>query len=905
MSNSNSLKILVKVGKQSKIRFSHANSMRALSVDDLVFITGKYSDCHIVVIESIASGEEKEVKQFIQSYTSKDSKNSIFFFIPDTEDNITSGIADELEYDIHLSLDSLYQAISKKYRVNVSTFLKDRKAVEEESAPDGMVIFGEAQLDEIADELAKANDSERKAEKERQAEEKREEEELKRQEEELRKQREEQHNKEIERQAEKKRKEQEAKTQSSLQGIGAGKNGGNTDNGASHDEIIRLRQQLSESNDKLIDSERRIEELELNLNEAKHENNKVIRDIKGANARIAELDRLVIVLKDEKHTIENRFNELFDRDIVIEDPISLVEYEKVQAELDEYRLKIKGLEASVEKYKSAMEEDKLTLVEKDSNINKLNDELTKLHNKIDSGEIHKEVIEQHKIEVAKLQEEKRQLFDSIQRANTEHAELTNEINRLQDGLTLEVEYRKGAGEVLSSLFRRTSEVEASLEQKLKDYNELDKKYKTLQSTYKNIQSTVETQASEATNLKSTISELEQKLSSADEYSEREINRLKGEQVAVANQLKLANEQLEQKEAQYRALVSKSGVDNDSAKSMAETNSTLETVNKTLTDKLSVAMKELNSTKFERDELSKKLVALDKKSKSLEAALQNVSLIGTGGAGASGAKAIGTGDNMIPQFRYESMATIIPVIGYGGFGVTTTAMSLASKLAMTSKVLFLDFDLVRPCADAWFTHSPYIKNPKLPPNRSWTALSIFYELGIRALMDNLNSALTLREKTKGGGIYYFAGAYNRIDSSKLATADYSGLLKLLGDNYQYIVVDMGMIGRSEVNDLIIKRFVEVSRKSVLVTIPDGFEIRSIKERLRDIGMDKGEIAVKLAWLLNKCETTVIDDKVKRQIPSAYGLITNEPGFVRNKDKFSKAKITRDKFEYFITKILFER
>lgn len=115
---------VVKVGKRSCVNLINCNLYRAITVDEMEITVSKYSDINVAIIESISAHEQESIKQFIRNYTSI-GNNHVIFYIRDEKDNITSGIADELEYDILMTPEALYNELERLTGVNVSIKLFD------------------------------------------------------------------------------------------------------------------------------------------------------------------------------------------------------------------------------------------------------------------------------------------------------------------------------------------------------------------------------------------------------------------------------------------------------------------------------------------------------------------------------------------------------------------------------------------------------------------------------------------------------------------------------------------------------------------------------------------------------------------------------------------------------------
>jgi Mrp family chromosome partitioning ATPase len=227
------------------------------------------------------------------------------------------------------------------------------------------------------------------------------------------------------------------------------------------------------------------------------------------------------------------------------------------------------------------------------------------------------------------------------------------------------------------------------------------------------------------------------------------------------------------------------------------------------------------------------------------------------------------------------------------------------LCPTSKVLFIDLDLITPKADSWFNKMPMIRGI---PGVSGTGLNdtgmgIFFNKGMSVVSGFLDNIIIKGcEVTKGGCIDYISGCYGKMEQTKIADADFTTLLSMLGAIYDYIIIDLGRIGASEVTDSLIKELSDISYRTIVVTTSDRFDTRNFKNKLLEnkIKIDK------LAWMLNMCESTTIEDKVKQYIgPINYGIMLNDSAMRGGREQFMKNKVNRDKLDLFLDTAVFCR
>jgi len=865
-------KVIVKVGKRSSIKFSNCKLYRAIMPSELKEIHKAHKDCNMLVIESISEDEQTEIRDFAKQFKEESADNSVFFYIPNASDEITSGIADELNYEIYLTLDSLYEAIYKKYGINLSVYIDDKKkynSIEDISGMDTIPSFEQTLISNFDDELKEA-EKEQKAVQQLQQEVKQ----------------------EVVEQTQQSQQQSEA-----VQSVESSK----IVNKAASVEADTHTETSSKTDLEAI------QDLKIKLNDLKYDYKQALDSLREATDYSTKLEETIKVIREEKDDIIDRFKKLMEDNEVIEEPISLSEYNKLNEQIKDHDKLVKELEATVDKLKKSIEDHKVkiteqakTLAEKNKTLTEKNEELIKknalldeqnitieqLNYKIDSGELEQAIIDEY--------EPKLKAFE---------ASLSEATGKLTKEITYRMYITATVKRLISSLVAVTNRVK-SLEVELVSTNEIINDYKVKYDDkvkeYEDSLNDNTAHLSEIKILKNQIETANKRAQLADNYANSENKKLTAKISELETNLKIVKDQLEYKETQYKDLLDKSKDNSLTSKELTESNNTLDMINKTLKEKLGATTKELDSYKKEaertinsyKDRIKKLTEALQSSNPNME------NIAGTAGI-------IGNAISLkVAPIKYTGTAKIIPVFGSGSHGITTTAMSIAGKLSASNKVLYLDFDIVSPSADAWFAKVPICKNlPGIPNNdMRMSALGIFLEIGIEAFEKYAVNIVIQCERTKGGGIDYMSGLYYRADAGKLATANYTELLNFLGNMYQYIIVDMGRLGNSEVNDNVIKAFSDIAYRCITVTTSDKFEARNFSIKLKNNGIDLS----KIAWLVNMCETTNIDEKTRQSIsPCAFGIMLKDMSLSGNREKFTRYKLNKDRLEFFMNTVLFKQ
>lgn len=846
-------KIIVKVGDKSSLQIAKSKVYRAITIKEAEILANKNPDCHIVIIENIDKEEQEATKRFVTSFKEKDTANDVLFFICNN-DEITSGVADELDYNIYLTDREIYKRIYDKYGINISVYMDDRREINaEHGIPDDIASFGEeSDFESIVEDTYADTDI----------------------------------NSNIKEDTQQISDESMDKYNNTLEKDINSEEVVDSDNSNNINANIDNSENASEE----------VKDLKMKLRDANSDYNEILADMKKANARIESLEDVIKALEDEKKVMTDRYNELIISEEVLEQPISLTEYSKIKENVEQSKNKITNLESTINTLRNTVDNNKSDLEAKDDTIEQLKkseqllrEELEKVNESITSGEAFTQEKEKYESEIASITCER----DNANKREVEALSKIEELQKSVNELTSSIEDSATKNSDANSKIK-------SLEDKLqKCENELDGLRQELEKTQ--LENSENKKLVKDQLIK--IDELEKYTSSLNTQTELKVNSSIQEKTLLETkisqleaQLKVVREQLEQKEKQYANLVSTSGVDENGANSLIETNKTLENISKTLREQLASTASELEISKMKESDAQNQIKSLQTQVERLQS---NLNMIG------SGSSVGGSLNEDVPNIRYGGNAQIVSVFGSGSFGITTTAMSLASKLSSTSKVLYIDFDFISPMADAWFNMNPMISDKEIKGlqagDRRNSGLGIFYEYGVDVLVNNFDKIIRCFKKTKGGGLHYLSGVYYPVDKTKLVNSDYSSLFNELSEEFQYIVIDFGRLGCGDTYNNIIKAVSNISYKNIVVTTPNHFEVRNFRNKLNcnDINIDR------TVWLLNMCKKSNIEDGVKNFIkPCEYGIMPKIEQYPEN-ETFTRNMATRDRFGMFIDRLVFTR
>lgn len=964
--------IAVKVSNKSSLVIRHDKTYRAVSIEELVKIGNLHEDCNIIIIESISEKEEEAAKEFILDFCNKSASNKIIFYIPDSSDEITSGVADELDYDICMRAEEVYSKIREEVGINISPYIADRK-YENDISSDVEDIFDiktetsnefEPTQNNDVDatpavfvDITKHDNIPEKVEdtitvditkKDITKDTKTVEEDNKEESVEI---------------AEQVEEEQSDETNNS---------------NVANDTIV--------SSDESEDSSS-VQEVTGGVSQEKYD--ELFSDMQQATERIGELEEIIQAIEDEKNTILENYNSIVSSEKVYE------EDDRTTAEKDN---KIKSLEDEVAK----LSEELQTYKER---VEKLNESIADTQSKLDtatdmiknSGDEHANEVLKITHEIEEVRAEKDRLIKEKSNISDECSQQAKRISELNNKLLAEIAYREATLLIMESTLQKFRNKIEELQKVISDNDSLKKEVGDCKSTISELNDMITEQSNMLSDSASKISEYEKEVeetqqelkktyneieelssqieklnstisdknteislskSSLDKNStviaekdieisnkQSQIDKLIEQVESLTNSLKeksqecaefmrkaekleetikglqeaqggfkkraeLANSYAESEKQRMQTLVDKANAKTklledklkekedeitrlknspvDIENTILDINDELGVSNDTLKEKIQLLSKELSELREQKDSLTKQLESSESENRGYKEIIKGIN----GGEG-----------TRVKSIQFTNMSTqIISVFGSGGTGVTTTAMSIASRLGMSSSVLYMDLDIVTPSSDAWFRRSPFCNSiPGINIQES-TALGVLIEHGMSTFSPNMQKLVATVEANKGGGIDYFSGVYYRPDTDKLANADFTTLFNIISTRYNYIVIDLGRLGNSELNDSLIKAITDISFRSIAVTTQDRFEIRNFNLKLNTNNISR----LNMCWLANVCASPYLDQKSQEiigNVPTACLMF--DPEIRGRRENFLKTRVNKDTFEMFLKSYVFGR
>lgn len=787
------VKVAIKVGEgiDLNINTEIVKAFRVITVRELQHYIQNNADLHILIISKVYDYEYSRLKEVLNAFKNRDSKNNVFFYVKNN-DELTSGLADELGCDIYFSREDLFRVIDNIYNVYIGVSLD----LSGRSKGTGSV---EA-LDDIFDNVEAVEDN----------------------------------------------KTGEIEADENVEVKQTGEAAGIEEEGeiAEQENI-----QLSKLKEALRLKELEVVGLNDKLNKLNSEKRFLNNELRQVNLRLQHLNDINEQLKNEKEDLKKLISEI---------------KESLGAESTEREHIFNAIQS-------------------------LKDRINDLSAKVSENEKDKELIEELRSQVEDLEKkldaevrDKSGIIEELNKANKKIADLTKIIAEKEQELTnlkRELEYKITEINSLDTLLKRKDIQIGSLEDRIKivesenaEKNEiilkLNNEFEDLKKQYENIDLTIEEIKREAS---------------------KKIDELKTENIQLKSSLDLVSAQLKEKEERYNELIRITGMDGSGISALQEANKALADINSNLRKELANSKSEIERLMAERDELDKKVKELEESNSKLNNTIKAMAFSVTGD------------NSKIPNFDYVQNGKIISVFGSGSFGITTTAMSIAYRLAEQHKVLFIDFDFVMPKADIWFRENPIIAELRSEGLKEsvLTALGILLEKGTNYFIEHFNMLIKRILSSRSGSLDYLSGLYYRPDSMKFITIDYGKLFNYLGERYEYIVIDFGRLGCSSIYDDVIRIISEVSHKKVVVTNNDRLEVRTFIIKMNEADINKS----KTVWMLNMCVTTSIDSRIIEYIsPADYSLMLYSDSIRNNKLTYHKDRSLRGRFEEFMNKVI---
>lgn len=853
-----STKILIKVGKSSDISFRNVKAFRALSLNELDELNTKYPEAKAVVIEHITEAETEGIKDFIRRLTQKGDEYRVYFYVKDN-DPVTCGIADEFEYNIYLSLDNLHIALYQNQRIEAFTSLEliKKAANQEIKSLEGV----STKVGQSTESVKKEQEAQVKAKEEPKVKET------------------------------PKPKKEAAPAKKPEQKVESTKNAGDAE------KLISTKEdetQKPKTSTPVKTTEKPKAEGE-KIGEPKVKESQV----EAARAEASKIE----TPKVETPKIEGVKSPSVPVPIPVVQGASKAEVEALENKILNLNTELAGLNAERASLLSAAEGLKAEV----ANLTARVEQTTQLKESLESE------LGNTTNTVRILTEKNNQLQSTINTQNQQIAnlssssesrvtELASEVTKLKTSLestqstldskvkslTLEISTRLKIMKLLSKGIGELKKSDESLVEKTKEIERLVALVSELESTKSSLEGNLQQSREKITELQLLADEADKRIELAKSFVQEQLDAQRIENVKLQAQYELIKAQFTAKEEQYNNLVKISGVDESGASQILLDKKYLESQVQSLREENVSLRRELEKAQEDRMFIQRNLKTLEERNSQLNLSVRTMSQGTAEGVSVS-----------IPPINYQGKGMVLTVFGSGSYGVTTTAISMARALALQASVLYIDFDMTTAKADGIFSKNPIVKNLGIPDSTKNTGLGLLFTKGATFFLENANRIIMNIETTKGGKLDYISGVYAKMNIVDVMATDYSAFINYCSNSYTYVIMDFGRIGTSDLNDRIIKTFSDIAYRDVVVTPNDKFEVNRMGQKLKE-----NQISMKnVAWLLNGCDSTIIDNTTKGKIQATfcYGLMLFSSDIWGRKGDFLKTKETKTRLTKFMKDI----
>ena len=642
----------------------------------------------------------------------------------------------------------------------------------------------------------------------------------------------------------------------------------------SYEENDIFKEFIEENKDNDVHTEIEGEVLE-KLNSLEEDKQKLTERLEYANNQVRNLNEIRISLEDELKECKSKLQSIYIEEDVTEVVLGDNGEKEYKHQIEELEIRLANLTAKI----SELKEVKQKVEELNEEINNKNSEIESLNATIKEYE-NDNSIDMYKSRLSLEVKSRLNLVELVNQSIEKIAQLKSELSseiedkdeviRNYDELKAVSDRNENIIKQLKSEKERLIVERDSAESKANNkVNELKSKLSNMNVEKLSLEAEIESKDSVILEKESKIQSLTEEIVSNNEIINDNQKLIEGQQIQL-NKYKSLNinglkEQVRQKDLE--ALRYKNEIDRQKSEidrlRKANIESAKETKETNIKDK-STMLAQINKYK----DLSTKLTS---ENSSLKYELEierskNQSLMNSNSY-----------DTEL-VLDYKSRGCIIPVYGGGSYGVTTTVMSLAYKLE--GRVLIMDLDTVAPKIESWVKKKPYINDADDIPNKmNATCFGAVLYKGVDYFLDRENKFIQTIVNTKTGRVDYFSGCYTGVKYKQVESVDWTQLMNSLGNEYNYIVIDLGRLGGSEAGTAMIKMFNSISFNDVAVSLHSDGDIRSMVVRMQTSKLKRD----KKIWLLNMAENNKMTENMKKSIGNGEYVVMSKHMPIYNKLK----------------------
>lgn len=241
-----------------------------------------------------------------------------------------------------------------------------------------------------------------------------------------------------------------------------------------------------------------------------------------------------------------------------------------------------------------------------------------------------------------------------------------------------------------------------------------------------------------------------------------------------------------------------------------------------------------------------------------------------------------------EINYTGSAKLINVFGFGGYGITTTSVSVAKKAAV-NRALFIDLDIKSPKSNKLLNQVPLIEELRdIRDVQQRSGIGALVNKGAEYVLANRDVILKRCIETKRGYLDYMSGIYTKLDTGSFEL-NLPRFLNAVGNDYDYIIIDCGKIGQSDIQDWIIRGINKCGSKNIAVVNNDKLDVRNLVITMRDNQIDSSNTLC----MLNFSLSTALDEDMKNSLKKYDTVIMpRDMNMYGENTTYDRVKILRD-------------
>ena len=143
----------------------------------------------------------------------------------------------------------------------------------------------------------------------------------------------------------------------------------------------------------------------------------------------------------------------------------------------------------------------------------------------------------------------------------------------------------------------------------------------------------------------------------------------------------------------------------------------------------------------------------------------------------------------------------------------------AKKAAVNRALFIDLDIKSPKSNKLLNQVPLIEELRdIRDVQQRSGIGALVNKGAEYVLANRDVILKRCIETKRGYLDYMSGIYTKLDTGSFEL-NLPRFLNAVGNDYDYIIIDCGKIGQSDIQDWIIRGINKCGSKNIAVVNND--------------------------------------------------------------------------------------